>query len=73
MAVAAVLILVVAGTYLFTTSNHSPSSLAAKYTKENFATLSQTMSGDAGEMESGIAAYNNKDYKKALEIFKSVY
>ncbi|MEP6683416.1 MAG: tetratricopeptide repeat protein [Parafilimonas sp.] len=69
-AVAACLLLAVS-VYWFE-GNKSPRVLASNYVKENFSTLSQHMSGDKDSMTLGIAAYNNKDYEKALSLFEGV-
>ena len=69
-AVAACLLLAVS-VYWFE-GKKSPQVLASNYIKENFSTLSQHMSGDKDSLTLGIAAYNNKDYDKALSLFEGV-
>jgi hypothetical protein len=68
---AAACILLAVSVYFFE-ANKSPKLLAANYVKENYLSLSQHMSGDKDSMTLGIAAYNNKDYDKALLLFEGV-
>lgn len=47
--------------------------LASEYISENLSTLSTTMgANDKDSLQSGIAAYNEKNYEKAGQIFKSL-
>lgn len=66
---AACLVILVALIFLF--KQPSPQSLANSYINENFNTLGATM-GNADSLQMGIAAYNNKDYKEAERIFKTL-
>jgi tetratricopeptide (TPR) repeat protein len=70
---AAALILVVAGVYLITTRRaQGPHQLADDYIQNKLTVLGQSMSGSRDLLQEGIAAYNNKDFKKALALFDSV-
>jgi tetratricopeptide (TPR) repeat protein len=68
---AAACLLLAVSVYFFE-ANKSPQMLASNYVKENYSGLSQHMSGDKDSMTLGIAAYNNKDYDKALLLFQGV-
>ncbi|MEP6465061.1 MAG: tetratricopeptide repeat protein [Parafilimonas sp.] len=68
---AAACLLLAASVYFFE-ANKSPRILAFDYIKGNFSTLSQHMSGDRDSLTLGIAAYNNKEYDKALLLFEGV-
>ncbi|MEX6688063.1 hypothetical protein QTN47_11190 [Danxiaibacter flavus] len=70
-AVAAALLLFIAGYYYFNQS--TPEQLAKKYIASNLTQLSQTMDGSRDSLQLGIAAYNNKDYNKAIAMFSGVY
>ncbi len=70
-AAAACLVLAFIGYSLFT--RESSSDLAHRYVQKNYAELSNSMSGSTDSIASGISAYNNKDYNKAIFIFKKVY
>ncbi len=70
-AVAAALLLFVAGYYYFNQS--TPEQLAKKYIAGNLSQLSQTMDGSRDSLQLGIAAYNSKEYSKALSMFSGVY
>ncbi|KAA6439387.1 tetratricopeptide repeat protein [Dyadobacter flavalbus] len=59
--------------FIFFTSKDSVKTLATNYYNENFMQLSQTMGNADDSLQSGIAAYNRKDYNKALSYFKSIY
>jgi len=57
---------------LFFLNSTSPRDLAKNYVAQNATILSLTMSSQANDtLQAGIAAYNNKDYSKALQLFKS--
>ncbi len=61
---AASLLLAVAVYFLFL--SQSPHQLANNYIEKHFMQLSQTMGASRDSLQLGIAAYNNKDYRKAL-------
>ncbi len=69
--VAAACLVLAASVYFFET-NPSPKKLAENYIKTNYSNLSLTMSGDRDSITLGMAAYNNKNYDRALQLFKSV-
>jgi len=71
MYAAAACLLLVASVYLFE-ANTSPKRLAANYIQTNYASLSHTMDASHDSLQSGIEAYNNKDYDKALQLFSGV-
>ena len=68
---AAACLLLFASVYLFETQT-SPKKYAANYVKSNYSNLSQTMDASHDSLQLGIAAYNNKDYNKALQLFTGV-
>jgi len=53
----------------------SPHQLAEEYIAQHFTYLSQTMNANVSVdiLQQGIAAYNNKDYSTALQLFQKVY
>ncbi|HWK05059.1 MAG TPA: tetratricopeptide repeat protein [Puia sp.] len=57
----------------FTQNSPSPRRLAGEYIATKYSHLSQTMDGSVDSLQQGIAAYNNKDYPKALLLFASLY
>jgi tetratricopeptide (TPR) repeat protein len=67
---AACVIVFIAGFFLFRSS--SPQQLANNYLKSNYSTLNQTMDGSQDSLQLGIAAYNSKDYQRALTYFEGV-
>jgi len=68
---AAACLLLVASVYLFETQT-SPKKYAANYIKSNYSALSQTMDASHDSLQLGIAAYNNKNYSRALQLFTGV-
>ena len=68
---AAACLVLAASVYLFET-NPSPKKLAENYIKTNYSNLSLTMDASRDSLQLGIAAYNNKEYDKALRLFKSI-
>jgi len=68
---AAACLLIVASLYLFE-ANSSSKKLASNFVNDNYSTLSQHMSGDKDSMTLGMAAYNDKDYNKAILLFEGV-
>ncbi len=70
---AAAACLVFAVTLFFLLRPETPQQLAAKYIREHFILLSQTMNASKDSLQQGFAAYNDKDFNKALQIFKEIY
>lgn len=50
----------------------TPAALADTYVKKNYAFLSHRMNASKDSLELGKAAYNNKDYNTALQIFSKI-
>lgn len=71
-AAAACILFVAALIYLFINKETS-NDYADKYIKDNYQQLSQNMDASTDSLQSGIAAYNKKDYDKALLFFNNVY
>lgn len=71
MAAAACLLFAVAIYFFY--RPETPHQLANKYIMEHIIQLSQTMNASKDSLQQGIAAYNNKDYKTALQIFGEIY
>lgn len=67
---AAACLLLFLGYQVFFTGQ-SPQQMAGRYIDENLATLGVTMGG-GDSLQTGIAAYNNKEYAQAEAIFKSL-
>lgn len=72
IAAAAVLVLVLSA-YFLLLGKGDVTALADKYVKTELNHLSQTMDGARDSLQQGIAAYNNKDYSKAIALFEAVY
>ena len=70
ISVAASLLIVVAAIFYF--KSDSPQEMASDYATENLLYLSTTMSDESDSLRLGIAAYNNKDYDQAAQIFGSM-
>lgn len=70
-AVAASLVIVVLVYSLY--SPGTPGKLANDYITQNYTELSHTMSASSDSLESGISAYNDKDYNKAIAYFQKIY
>ena len=68
---AAACVLLAVSVYFFET-NPSPKKLAENYIKTNYGNLSLTMDASRDSLQLGIDAYNNRDYDKALQLFKSI-
>lgn len=47
--------------------------MANRYVKDELTHLSITMDGARDSLQQGIAAYNDKDYAKALPLFETIY
>lgn len=73
LAVAAGLILILVAYFAFFSNRNTPTRLADQYVKKELMHLSQTMDGAKDSLQQGIAAYNNKEYEKALQLFEAVY
>lgn len=73
LSAAAVLIVALAGYRMFLQRGADPRQLANRYVKEELQHLSLTMDGAGDSLQQGIAAYNEKAYPKALELFRTVY
>lgn len=73
VAVAAVLTIGVVSYIAFFRQDHDSRQLATAYYDENLAQLSQTMDATRDSLQLGIAAYNDKDFPKALSYFESIY
>lgn len=73
MAVAAGLVIILVAYFTFFINNNTATQLADLYVKNELGHLSQTMDGAKDSLQQGIAAYNNKEYKKAIQIFEAVY
>ncbi len=73
MAIAAGLVLILVAYFTFFKNSNSPSQLADLYVKNELIHLSQTMDGAKDSLQQGIAAYNNKEYNKALQLFEAIY
>jgi len=68
-AVAAAASLLIFLSWMLFLKSDSPKELANGYVKENFGSLSATMSEGSDNLQQGIAAYNAKDYSRAESIF----
>ena len=73
LSAAAVLIVALAGFWMFLKKSEDPRQLANRYVKEELLHLSLTMDGAGDSLQQGIAAYNEKAYPKALQLFWDVY
>lgn len=73
LSAAAVLIVALAGYRMFLQQGADPRQLANRYVKEELLHLSLTMDGAGDSLQQGIAAYNEKAYPKALQLFRAVY
>lgn len=57
----------------FSFRSDPPHKLADNYVNEHLTVLSQTMNATNDSLQQGIAAYNNKEYDKALRFFQNIY
>lgn len=73
VAVAAVLTIGVVSYIAFFRQNNDSRQLATAYYNENLEQLSQTMDATRDSLQLGIAAYNDKDFPKALSYFEGIY
>lgn len=73
MAAAAGIVLIIFAYFAFFSSANNPTQLADKHIKEELTHLSLTMDGVQDSLQLGMAAYNDKDYQKALQIFDGLY
>ncbi len=69
-AAAACLVFAIAFYFLF--QSQSQQRLAANYVQDNYSSLRQSMDASRDSIQSGIAAYNNKEYQRALALFEWV-
>jgi tetratricopeptide (TPR) repeat protein len=65
--------LIIGAIIFFLYRAETPQKLAKSYVAKNYSGLSQTMNGARDSLQRAIAAYNNKDYHKALELFENIY
>lgn len=72
VAVAASIIVIVSAYFLFLQPGHNTQKMANAYISGHLTELSQTMGTPDDSLQQGIAAFNNKEYNKALQIFQSV-
>ena len=68
--IVAACLLLAAAVYLFET-HRSLKNLAENYIKTNYSSLSPATNTDDNNLTTGIAAYNKKEYSKAVQIFES--
>jgi hypothetical protein len=59
--------------FLLIPSGKTPQQLADKYIEGNLRQISVTMSGSNDSLQTGIEAYNKKEYRAAHEIFSRLY
>ena len=71
IAVAACVFITVAGIYLLFSQN-DVIKLANSYIKDNYSELSPTMNAFQDSLQSGVVAYNQQDYSKALQNFERI-
>lgn len=72
LAYAAAACLVLAASVYFFEANISPKRIAQNYIRTNYSNLSQTMDASHDSIQVGIAAYNDQEYDKALQLFEGV-
>jgi len=72
IAYAAAACLLLAASVYFFEAQTTPKKLAADYIRTNYNNLSQTMDASHDSLQLGIAAYNDKDYTMALQLFEGV-
>ena len=65
--------LVIAAALYFFFRSETPYQLANTYVKEHLTLLSQTMNASNDTLQKGIAAFNNKEYNTALQLFQMAY
>jgi tetratricopeptide (TPR) repeat protein len=70
---AAAACVLVAVSLIVTSRSDTPQQLADKYVAAHFTFLSQEMGASQNTLQQGIAAYNNKEYDRALQLFQQVY
>ena len=73
MVYAAAACVLVAVAMIFTLRSSGPQQIAVEYIAQHYTYLSQTMNASPDSLQQGIAAYNNKDYNTALQLFEKVY
>lgn len=72
-AVAASIIVLLAAYIVLFQPDQNSQRLAENYFDEHLQQLSQTMDASTDSLQLGIAAYNNKEYVRALAYFQGVY
>jgi tetratricopeptide (TPR) repeat protein len=72
-ALAASVVIILVAYFLFFQPHQNVQSLANNYYKTHLQHLSQAMDPATDSMQTGIAAYNNEDYSKALQYFQAIY
>lgn len=70
---AAAAVLLILSAYFLLLDKSDVTGLANQYVKSELSHLSQTMDGARDSLQQGIAAYNSKDYAKAIGLFEAVY
>lgn len=73
LSAAAVLILVLTAYFLFFQRTNDLPQYASRYVKNELSQLSLTMDGGRDSLQQGMAAFNDKAYARALQIFKAIY
>lgn len=64
--------LIITVSLYFVYNSGRPQQLASLYITEHFVQLSQTMDASGDSLQQGIEAYNNKNYRTALQLFNKV-
>ncbi len=72
-AIAASIIVILVAYFVFFQPNQNPQRLANNYYNSYLQQLNQTMDPSSDSLQVGIAAYNNKEYSKALQYFQGLY
>ncbi len=73
MAAAAGLVIIIFAYFAFFSSSDNLTKLSGRYVQDELTHLSLTMDGIQDSLQTGMAAYNDKDYEKALQIFEGLY
>lgn len=72
-AIAASILVMLIAYALFLQPGQNTQRLASNYFNTHLEQLSQTMDASQDSLQLGIAAYNNKEYSKALQYFQGLY
>jgi tetratricopeptide (TPR) repeat protein len=72
-AIAAGLVILLVAYFFLYLPTQNTQTLANTYYQQHLQQLSQTMDGENDPLQAGIAAYNNQDYKQALQYFQAVH